>query len=65
MTVRDVDVSRQIAHVRIHVERVICRLKIFNILSSIIPISQVDLIDGIMVTVAGIVNLNVSVVGKG
>ena len=62
MSVRDVDVSRQIAHVRIHVERVIGRLKKFHILSSIIPISQVDLIDDMMVTIAGIVNLNPSVV---
>lgn len=62
MSVRDVDVSRQIAHVRIHVERVIGRLKKFKILSSVITLSQVDLIDDMMVTIAGVVNLNPSVV---
>ena len=58
----EVDMSRQLANVRIHVERVIGRLKKFRILNSIIPITQVDLIDEIMVTICAIVNLNQSVV---
>ena len=54
--------SRKIANVRIHVERVIGRLKKFKILSSIIPISQVDLLNDVMVVISALVNLNRSVV---
>ena len=64
MTGKDIDISRQIAHVRIHVYRVIGRLKKFKILNTTIPIAQVDLTDNIMVTIAGIINLNASVVNK-
>ena len=39
MTAKDIDISRQIAHVRIHVERVIGRLKKFKILNTAIPIA--------------------------
>ena len=35
--------AKGIAHVRIHVERVIGRLKKFKILSTTIPIAQIDL----------------------
>ena len=58
------DISRQIAHVRIHVERVIDRLKKFKILNTTISIAQVDLTDNIMVSIAVIINLNASVVNK-
>ena len=58
----EVDMSRQLSNVRIHVERVIGRIKKFRILNSIIPITQVDLIDDIVVTICAAVNLNVSVV---
>ena len=64
MTVKDTDTSRQIAHDRIHVERVIGRLKKPKILNTTIPIAQVDLTDNIMVTIAGIIKLNASVVNK-
>ena len=37
MTAKDIDISRQIAHVRIHVERLIGRLKKFKILNTTIP----------------------------
>ena len=56
MTAQDVDTSRQISHVRIHVERVIGRLKSYNILSSVIPVNQVDLLDYIVVVISGLVN---------
>ena len=51
-------------HDRIHVERVIGRLKKSKILNTTIPIAQVDLTENIMVTIAGIIKLNVSVVNK-
>ena len=62
MSSAEVDESRQVAHVRIHVERVIGRLRKFRILQSIIPISQVDLLDNVMVMITSLVNINSSVV---
>ena len=52
----EVDRSRQIANVRIHIERVIGRMRKFEILNSRIKISQVNLLDEIMVCIAGLVN---------
>ena len=46
MTAKDMDISRQIAHVRI---------------KTTIPIAPVDLTDNIIVTTAGIINLNACV----
>lgn len=51
-----------LANVRIHVERVIGRLRKYNILNTKISISQVDLLDDIMVVVCGLINANPSVV---
>ena len=56
--------SRKIANVRIHVERVIGRLRTYKILNSTIPISQVDLLNDVMIIVSALVNLNKSVVSK-
>ena len=64
MPAKDLDMSRQIAHVRIHVEQVIGQLKKFRILNSVIPISQVDLTDDIMIVISGIVNLSPSVMNQ-
>ena len=64
MPAKDVDESRKIAQVRIYVERVIGRLKTFKILNSTIPISQVDLLNDVMIVVSALVNLNKSVVSK-
>ena len=63
-TGKDIDISRQIARVRIHVDRVIGRLKKFKILNTTIPIAQLNLTDNIMVTIAGIISLNASFVKK-
>ena len=46
----------------IHVERVIGRLKIFQILNTVIPLSQVDMLDDIVTICAGLTNLRKSVV---
>ena len=60
MSVKDLDMSRQIAHVPIHVKRVIVQLKKFLMLNSVIPICQVDLTDDIMIVISGIVSLSPS-----
>ena len=64
MSVKDVDMSRQIAHVRIHVERVIGQLKKFLMLNSVIPICQVELTDDFMIAISGTVSLSPSAVNK-
>ena len=64
MAAKDIDISRQIALVRIHVERVIGRQEKLTILDNTIPITQVDITSNIMVSIAGIINLNASVVNK-
>ena len=58
----EVDTSRQLSNVRIHVERVIGRLKKFRLLQKTIPITQVKLLDDMVVIIAALVNLNKSVV---
>ena len=56
--------SRHLSNARIHVERIIGQLKKFQILQKTIPISQVDLLDDIMIVVSAAVNSNKSVVPK-
>ena len=62
MSAKDVNNSRKISNVCIHVERVIGRTKKFKILNSIILIKMVDLLDSVMVVICALVNLNNSVV---
>ena len=56
------DRSRQLSNVRIHVERVIGRIKKVRLLQTTLPLTQVDLLGDIMVIVCGLVNMNNSVV---
>ncbi len=62
MSGKEVDTSKKIANVRIHVERVIGRVRKFRILQSTIPITQVKLLYKIMTIISALVNINNSVV---
>ena len=64
MSAKEVQKSRKISNVRIHVERVIGRLKDFRIIQSIIPITQISLLDNVMAVIAALANLNNSVVSN-
>ena len=55
---KEVDTSRQISNVRIHLERVIGQLKKFCMLQNIVPLTQIDLLDDIMIIVCAIIILN-------
>ena len=57
LSAKHFDHSRQIANERIHIERVIGRMRKFNILNTTIPISQVDLLDHVMVSIGGLINM--------
>ena len=54
MPVKDLDISRQIAHFRIHVEHVTDRLKKFKILNTTTPITQVDLTETSLLALLGL-----------
>ena len=62
LSAKEVDESRQLANVIIHVERVIGRLKDYRILQTIIQISLVNLLDDVMTFVCGTTNLNNSII---
>ena len=62
MSGKEVDASRKISNVRIHIERVIGRLRKFRIIQSNIPMTQVKLLNDVMIIIAGLVNFNNSVV---
>lgn len=57
MTAADVAKTKKIANVRIHVERVIQRIKKFRILSQVIPISLLSTLDHAIVVCCAITNL--------
>uniref|UniRef100_A0A3Q4M4T0 Uncharacterized LOC102788550 n=1 Tax=Neolamprologus brichardi TaxID=32507 RepID=A0A3Q4M4T0_NEOBR len=57
LTKEQVTDTRRIANVRIHVERAIRRLKVYKILSQIVPISMAPKIDKILRICAALVNL--------
>ena len=64
MSGKEVDNSRKISNVRIHVERVTGRIHKFRILQSTIPILQVYLLDNVLSVIAALVNINNNVVSN-
>ena len=58
----EVDTSRQLSSVWIHVEHVIGRIKKFRLLQTMLPLTQADQLDDIMVIACGLVNTNNSAV---
>ena len=64
MSGKEVGASRKISNVRIHVERVIGRLRKFRILQSTLPITQVKFLDHVMIIISALVNINNSVISK-
>ena len=62
MPAKDVDYSGIIAHARIHVERVIGRIKKFSYLQSRISVSQVNLLDDEILIISVVISLNNSIV---
>ncbi|CAI5689183.1 unnamed protein product [Oreochromis niloticus] len=57
LTEEQVTYTRRIANVRIHVERAIRRLKVYKILSQIVPLSMAPKVDKILRICAALVNL--------
>lgn len=57
--------TRRIANVRIHVERAIRRLKVFKILSQVVPITLVPKVDKILRICAALVNLRGDLIRDG
>ncbi|XP_071392573.1 uncharacterized protein [Centroberyx affinis] len=53
----DTTSTRRIANVRVHVERIICRLKHFRIISQVVPINLAPKIDKILRICASLCNL--------
>ena len=64
MSGKEVDNSRKISNVRVHVERVTGRIRKFRILQSTIPILQVHLLDNVLSVIAALVNINNNVVSN-
>ena len=64
MSGKEVDNSRKISNVRIHVERVTGRIRKFRILQSTIPILQLYLLDNVLSVIAALVNINNNVVSN-
>lgn len=63
LTRREVQESRRISRVRIHVERVIGRIRRnFRILNGVLPLALVPQIDNIIATCCGLVNLHKGIV---
>ena len=52
LSMRQVEMSRRLARVRIHVERIMERIKNFKLLAGILPLSLVPHADNIVITAA-------------
>lgn len=65
LTEEQVTSTRRIANVRIHVERAIRRLKVFKILSQVVPISLVPKVDKILRICSALVNLRCDLIRDG
>ena len=57
LTPSEVAFVQQIARARIHIERVIGRLKEFRLLDHTLPLNLVDLVDEIWITACVITNM--------
>lgn len=64
MTTADVRKTKKIANVRIHVERVIQRIKQFRMLSQVIPISMLSTLDDAVVVCCALTNLKGPIVNE-
>ena len=62
LSAMEVHMSKHLSNVRIHVERVIGKMRNFLILQTTIPVNQVKLLDDIVIIVAALTNLLPSVV---
>ncbi|KAK0136510.1 hypothetical protein N1851_027369 [Merluccius polli] len=64
LSAQEVDTARQLSRVRIHVERVIGWWKKCTILQTVIPVSQVNILDDVVIVCGALTNLCKSVVPK-
>jgi hypothetical protein len=62
LSAREVEISRKVAHVRIHVERAMERLKNFRILSGRMSMNMVPHSDSIMTICAAVMNMHPNLV---
>lgn len=64
LTEEEVTRTRRLATVRIHVERVIRRMKVFKILKDIVPITLTKQVDKILIIISALVNLDNDLIRK-
>lgn len=64
LSAHEVEKSRNLSHARIHEERVIGWLRQFQILETGIPISQVHLLDDVVIIVSALHNFLPSIVNS-
>ena len=57
MSTKDVETTKHVANLRIHVERAINRMKWYRILKGIVPITLMPCFDDILIVCGGVCNL--------